>query len=125
MHHCLSKDELKQFLDLKVNNVAITTEDLRLWIDLADNWQDELGALTYFLSHILERRVKDGLDCVGLIRIFYALPEVTWLHIQEFDSKFIDYMLRNLRDKRRNLEEELMDLQNRFREYNYERTLHY
>lgn len=125
MHHCLSKDELRQLLNLKADNLAIETDELRIRIELADNWQDELGALTYLFSHILERRAKGGLDCAGLIKMFYELPEVMSLHIQEFDSDFVEYMLRNIRDKSLTLEEELVGLQNRLREYDYERTLRY
>jgi len=125
MHHCLSKDELQQLLDLRANNVAIEVDELRIWIELAETWQEELGALTYLFSHILERRAKGGLDCAGLIKIFYELPEVMSLHIQEFDADFVEYMLRNIRNKTLTLEEELVGLQTRLREYNYERTLRY
>jgi len=124
MHHCLTKAELQDVLALKVDNIAISTEALRIWVGLADNWQDELGALTYLLSQILERRAKDGYDCETLIRMFYALPDAMWLDIQEFDSRFIKYMLVNLRDRSKSLEDELVELQNRFRDHNYERTLH-
>lgn len=125
MHHCLSKDELQQLLDLKADNVAIETDELRKRIELADNWQEEIGALTYLFSHILERRARGSHDCAGFIRKLYELPEVMSLYIQEFDSDFVEYMLANIRDKSLSLEEELIGLQNRMREYNYERTVRY
>lgn len=125
MHHCLSKDELRQLLDLKAENLAIENDELRIRIELADNWQDEVGAHTYLFSQILERRVKDGHDCARLIQKLYALPEVMSIFIQELDSDFVEYMLANIRDRNLSLEEELVELQNRFREHDYGRTLRY
>ena len=64
-------------------------------------------------------------DCLGVIRIFYELPVIMCLHIQEIGPEFVAYMLSSVRDKSLTLEEELVGLQTRLREYNYERTLRY
>ena len=125
MHHCLTKDELRQLIDMKADGLEIESDELRIRIEHADIWQDEVGALTYLLSQILERRAKEGLDCATFIRTFYEFPEVMSFRIQEFDFEFVEYMLANIRDRRISLEEELIGLQDRLREHDYGRTLRY
>lgn len=125
MHHCLSKDELRQLLNQKAGNLAIASEELRRRIELAENWQDEVGALTYLFSHILEATAKAGRDSKSIIATFYGLPDLMSFHIQDFDLKFIEFMLANIRDRTLTLEDELIGLQNRLREHDYGRTLRY
>src|SRR6266536_3330741 len=73
MHHCLSKEELKQLIDARISEAAIDDELLRIWVSNAESWMDELGGLNYFLSQILERAKKLGESCEGIIDVFYVL----------------------------------------------------
>jgi hypothetical protein len=125
MHYCLNKEELRQLIDLKVNNVNIENDNLRIWVDSSENWLDELGVFSYLFGHILEKKYKCGDDCQSLIEVFYHLEETMFLSVQEFDFKFIDYMLRNLRGTSISLEDELIELQNNLRAYKYGQTLRY
>lgn len=125
MHYCLNKEELRQLIELKANNVDIEDRSLQIWVENAENWQDELGALSYFFSHILERKYRFGENCQNLIEIFYHLEETMFFRLQEFDWKFIEYMLKHLRGDSISLEEELIELQNNISEYKYEQTLRY
>lgn len=125
MHYCLNKEELRQLIDLKVNDVNIENDNLQTWVDSSENWFDELGVFSYLFGHILEKKYKCGDDCQGLIEVFYHLEETMFLSIQEFDFKFIDYMLRNLRGTSISLEDELIELQNNLRAYKYGQTLRY
>ena len=109
----------------EADKVPIEGDNLRLWIELADSWQEEVGAHTYLLAQILERKTKVAGDCLSVIKIFYELPDFMSLHIQEIGPQFVAYMLRNVRDRTLTLEEELVNLQTRLREHNYERTVRY
>ena len=94
-------------------------------IENAENWQDELGCLTYLFAMVLEGKGKDGGDCQRLIDLLYQLAERMYIYIQEFDLDFVEFMLRNVRSAGLSLEEELIDLQNRLREFRYEYALRY
>lgn len=125
MYHCLSRNELKCLIESKISNETIEDDELRLWVDNACYWQDEIAAFNYFLSKILERKLKDGHDCMKLIDIFYMLEEEMAFNVQEFSRDFIDYMLRNIRDPNLSLEEDLIRLQDSLSEHSYHGTLRY
>jgi hypothetical protein len=122
--HCLSKGELEQLIDLLNSSSPVDDEYLSILIDDAKNWQEELGMLTYFVSQIIENK-KASCDCIQLIDLIYKIEEQIFVKLQECDSEYIDYMLKNVCDSHLSLEEELVDIQNRLSEYNYERTLRY
>lgn len=122
MHHCLSKEELEKLIELKANFIdKLDDEDgyLNLWIDNAENWRDELAGLSYFLSKILEIKLKKGIDCQNLIRLIHDLPDQMWLHLQQFDVEFVQYMLAHVRTSELSLEENLIELQNGLGEHQY------
>lgn len=125
MHYCLNREELRQLIEFKFSSKEISTDELQIRIGNAESWQDELGALTYLFSLVLERKVHAGEECAGLIGLLYQLVEDMYLYIQECDSTFIDYMLRNVRRASLTLEEELVELQNGMSEYKYAQTLRY
>ncbi len=122
MHYCLSKEELEKLIELKANSIdRLNDEDgyLSLWIDNAENWRDELTGLSYFLSKILEIKLKKGIDCQNLIRLIHELPDQMWLHLQQFDIEFVQYMLAHVRTSELPLEENLIELQNGLGEHQY------
>jgi hypothetical protein len=121
----MNRDELRQFIDFKAKNKNIERYELLNWIDNAENWQDELSCLTYLFAQILEKTAKDGEDCQKLIELFYQLPEQMYFSIQAFEPNFVEYMLRNTRNRSRSLEDDLVGLQNTMSEYQYGQTLRY
>lgn len=125
MHHCLSKEELKQLINARIGGEEIDDELLRIWVSNAECWMDELGGLNYFLSHILERAKKADESCEGIMDVFFELENHMALVLQEFDFRFIDFMLKRLRDKSISLEDELIGLQEDVGEYRYDRTLRF
>ncbi|SRR6266536_3809409 len=125
MHHCLSKEELKQLIDARISEAAIDDELLRIWVSNAESWMDELGGLNYFLSQILERAKKLGESCEGIIDVFFDLDNHMALVLQPFDFRFIDFMLKRRRDKSISLEDELIGLQEDVGDYRYDRTLRF
>jgi hypothetical protein len=125
MVYCLSKAELSEFLDYCHKNKAPTIEGLSSRIESATLWLEELSALTYLFSHIVENRLESGLDCDELISLYYDLEKNLWLEIQNFDLEFIGYLLHNLTNNELDLEEELIDCQRRRREFYYAKNLRY
>lgn len=122
MHYCLTKEELTKLIDLKANFInGLSSEDwlLSLWVDNAENWQDELTGLSYFLSQILEVKLKQGVDCQNLITLIHELPDQMWVRLQQFDIEFVRYMLAQVRSSGLSLEENLIEIQNSLGEYKY------
>lgn len=120
MPYCMNREELKQFLDFKISCQPIDNNELVHWITEADCWQDELSCLIYLFAQIIDRKNQEEKPCQKLIEFLYQLPEQMYLTIQEFDSEFIDNMLRHIRDNSLSLEEELVKFQDRISQHQYE-----
>jgi hypothetical protein len=125
MVHCLSKLELCEILDYfdkkeqpKIEGLLARAENAQLWID-------ELSALTYLFSQIIEKRLSNDINCDEIIPLYYNLENLVWLQLQNFDIIFIENLLHNLTNDELDLEEELIDCQNRLREYSYAQNLRY
>ncbi len=108
---------------MKVNSAHFSTlesEHLHQWIDRAEQWEDELCGLPYFLSMILMNKAKKGEDCQALIALFYELPNIMNFCIQGFDVAFIEYMLSSGRNYNLDLEDDLVQIQNYLNERRYD-----
>lgn len=125
MHHCLSRDELRELLDARHSGKEIDNELLKVWVESAECWMDELAGLNYFLSQILERKNAAGEDCGQIIDLFFQLEDQMALVLQPFDFRFVDYMLRRVRNRNISLEEELIALQDDVGDYRYDRALRF
>jgi len=125
MHHCLSKEELRQLLDSRNGTKEIDDELLQIWVANAESWVDEISGLNYFLSQILERKRQSGEECGPVIDLFFEMEDTMALTIQAFDLRFVDFMLRCVRDRSMSLEEELIALQNDVGDYRYDRALRF
>ena len=77
------------------------------------------------VSHLLLRRKKSGEDALKLLDALYALDTTMWITIQEMDSEFVSFMLRNLSDSSIDLEEQLGTLQSRLMSFDYDSSLRY
>lgn len=125
MHHCLNKDAISGLIDKQIENLTIDDPVLILRIENAELWYDELSLLSYLLSQILENKKTAGIDCQRLINLIYELSNNMYLTIEEFNFDYICFMLGNLRNKELSLEDELVRIQNGFREYGYDKCLRY
>jgi hypothetical protein len=125
MYYCLNKHELKQFIEYKVDGSSISDDSLKIRIENAEYWQDEIGGLTYLFSQIVDRKVRGGEDCAAYIEILYRLQDEMAFQVHECDRQFIDFMLRNLRDSTLTLEEELVDIQSHLSRYEYRRAIRF
>lgn len=103
----------------------LSDELLQILVSDAEGWTVELGALNYFFSHVLERRKRAGQACAEILDVFFDLENHMSLLTQPFDSRFIDFMLRTVRDVSISLEDDLVSLQNNVGEYRYDRALHF
>ena len=66
--------------------------------------------------------MNDGVD---LIESFYNLENQIFFDIQELDSEFVNFMVRNSRDTDLTLEEQLISLLEKLSDHDYNQTLRY
>jgi len=109
---CLSKEELRIFLGLDDG----PDENRRL----AEDWEQEQIGLSYFLSQILEREQGSARE---LISDFMAVEDGMWFSVEECGPDFVDFLLRNRRDTRLSLSEELIARVEDHRAHNYQKTV--
>jgi hypothetical protein len=125
MHRCLTKAELRELIEARIADTAIEDESLRIWVNNAESWADELAGLNYFVSHILERKKKLGESTDSILDVFFDMDEHMAVVLQAFDFRFVDFMLRTVRNDTLSLEEQLIILQNDVGEYRYDKTLRF
>ncbi|MDZ4751808.1 MAG: hypothetical protein SGI87_09355 [Flavobacteriales bacterium] len=126
MSHCLTKQELREFIEVKFSDKTTELEGLTAWIEYAENWQEELCIFNYLLCCVLESKVADGQECHSIIENAYYLCDTMFLTMQELDYSFIDFMLKHLRqDSVTSLEEELISLQENWSQFIYDKANRY
>lgn len=125
MHYCLNKQELEVLINYILLKINVDCSTLHNHIKCSENWQDELGCLSYLLSEILERNNINGTAPEQIIKLVYGLDEKMFIDIQEFDWKFIEYMVSNVRNSSLTLEDNLIDLQNGLKAFRYDRTIRF
>lgn len=121
MQHCLRKRELDLLVD---NNWTLAEDDdfeeLNLLLQQCKYWENELICFSYFVSQTLERKAKTSADCELILRHTFQQPSEMWLTIQQFDSKFIKYLFRNVRDRNVTLEDGLIEVQTKLGQHIYD-----
>jgi hypothetical protein len=50
--------------------LVVKAESLQILISDAEGWALELGALNYFISHVLERKKRAGENCSETLDVF-------------------------------------------------------
>jgi hypothetical protein len=122
MSYCLRKKELDILVDASWDTSGLEEEHQHLKHQLSqcEFWESEVYVLMYLLSKTLERNLKSGVDCAPIIEKVIQQSTDTWLSLQGFDSKFISYMFRNLRDNKMNLEDNLVEIQENLGGFIYE-----
>lgn len=126
MHYCLNKDELGQFLQSMLAGTPLDGQQLKLVIDSARSWQDELGIHNYLACLLLCRGLDDPKTGREIINLLYGLSDIMAVYIQELEVDFIQYLLRHLSpDALTSLEDSLVEMHAAWRERNYRRALRY
>lgn len=126
MYYCMNKSELGAFIDFKAAGKAVDDKLLRLRIEDSEAWGDQLGALTYLLSHLLDRYLKESsYDCIEIITNLYGLEDSMNFCLHESDVTFVKFMLGNLRDREIDLADELVALQSHLSRYEYGTTIRF
>jgi hypothetical protein len=126
MPYCLDRYELEKLIKAEIEMADIEDDKLRellIRIEHAKNWADELIGFSYFLAKIFEKKLKQGKTIETLKEVLdrtYLLNESMWFEIQEFDEKFVDYVIRFERDPILSLEDDLVQLQNKLSRFEYE-----
>ena len=123
MHYCCNKSELQQLLENECVGKQIESEYLNTVVNCCQNWEATLHGISYFLTQIIEKKMKNEEDCGDLINAFYSVEDQMDFVVQEFDEAFIDYLVRNTRDKNLSLEDEVIQVIGFMCEYKYDRTV--
>jgi hypothetical protein len=125
MHHCLSKSELYDIIDYKLLNKDKIDDANKILLEKAENWEISLDCLIYFFSMLIERKLNNSVNISNIINEFYLLDKSAFIVFQEFDTNFIENLIRNIREESLDLEDELIQLQINMDEHNYEKTLRF
>lgn len=122
MGYCLRKKELDILVDAgwKTSDLEEEYEHLKHQLSQCEFWESEVYVLMYLFSKTLERNLKSGVDCASIIEKVINQSADTWLSLQGFDSEFISYMFRNLRDNKMDLEDNLVEIQENLGKFIYE-----
>jgi len=124
MPFCLDRNELEKLIKAEIEKGDIEDDKLlELRIEYAKDWADQLIGFSYFLSKIFEKKLKQGKTIETLKEVLdqtYLLNESMWFEIQEFDERFVDFILRFERDSILSLEDDLVQLQNKLSRFEYE-----
>ncbi len=117
--HCLSKNDLESFLNNILHGAEIEDNILNILVENCRTYEGYLTGLTYFVAQIVDRRLKKSIHTSMFVSEVYQLQNHVAFEVQEFDNDFVDFLLRNKREKSLNLEEELIDIQNRISDHQY------
>ena len=120
VHHCLNADEVKSLIRYKQSKAIPDNEWLETIFSKAEEWEDELSLLCYFLGKIvLSNRDQDEDAMLEVIEFVYSLPSQMFVTIQPMGADFIDLMLRNTRTSHLSLDDELSNVQRKLGEFDY------
>lgn len=125
MNYCLSKAELFALTDSIFYNKTMQDPNLEVLIEKAKTWDISLYCLVYFFSMILENKLNNNESIRTIIEDFYGLDNLFYVIIQDFDTDFIDFLLKNKREKDIPLEDELIQLQNKLADNKYGRNFRF
>jgi len=117
MNHTLCLDELKEFIRVKCLNSKSFDEKyeyLNEFYNDSLSWDRKLTSINYILSRILEQFEKEGgINSNMVIEYIYNLNEMCDFLVQEGEIQFLESLFQNDRLTFLNLEEELIEAQNR------------
>jgi hypothetical protein len=123
-YQCLSRLDLEEFLSSILDGTEPNSV-LRLLMDNCITYQGYLIGLTYFLAQLIDRRVRKNLSLEHWLENVFSIPDRMAFELQEIDVDFVDYLVRNRREKSLTLEENLIDIQNRFSAHQYGETFRF
>lgn len=123
---CINRQELYYLLELKRKKIGRSKLDAEIFykFEEAENWELQLDIINYFVAQLLERKhkVETKLELVELIYRLHSNNEL-WIEIEEFDFNFIDYLMSHIRDKALNLEENIIDLKDKYTNHDYRQII--
>lgn len=93
MNYCFNKEAISLLLSHKVDKLKIEEEELLSIIELSEGWNCSIFLVNYLLSKIIERRIINGSLSKTLLDDIYSLNNGMNIHIHEFDSDFVDFLL--------------------------------
>ena len=121
LNYCLDIKETKSFLNNHIDK-ELLDEKLNLICYQSTNWDTCLSIISYFVAMSIGSLSKKRGNHQEILNRLYELPNEMFLHIQGFDSDFIDYMMSNLNEFN-SLEEMLIFMEMGLSDHNYDRII--
>lgn len=121
MKYCIDRGHIDILLQCVISgNYSVDDNaELNAILEGSLSWTDEIILIMYFTTKIFEQKMKLGINVEPLLREMETLPDNFFVSYQYFDSKFIEYMMSQVRTSGTTLEEELIHLQSRLNRYEY------
>lgn len=119
---CLTRDQIILFFNYYCNDnetLYSIAPNLERILKFAENYEYQTVIFSYFVSKIFDsdRLVNSSSHN---IEIFYEKVEDIWLHIEEFDYNFINYLLLYNPNSKIELDEDLLIIYEKYKDYKYE-----
>jgi hypothetical protein len=122
MSCCLNREELTRVILCLLKDAALEEAEIQAWAE-GDACEEEVVGLAYLLVQVLTRMKRQGQTVDRAISEFFDLPNRMWFAVEEFGSDFVEYMLRNSRDRSMSLEDDIVEIVTKMRRHQYGHTL--
>lgn len=80
---------------------------------------DELLVIRYFLSHVIERKIRDGYCLENLLKSWSEISSIVFTSYFDFDVEFSDFLMSHCRTSMLTLEEELLQMVGKYVNHDY------
>lgn len=122
-HSCLNTDQLRLLIKSLSDSLEPDDHELGMLFANCRDWSHEISVLTYLLTRCIDKFSDQ--EHHEILDLFYKLPDLMYINIQELDRSFVEFMLKHQRDRDETMEEQLIQLQRLLREYNYHEQIRY
>ena len=122
-HHCLALEQLTRFVEVEIEGRKLYNDEIIIK-ELFSNWHTwdiELVCLTHLLSRVLERKQKDLANVQSILSSIFQISEEKGFifTFEQINETFVNYMFEFDRQSTMDIDEQLIEIHNYLREYNY------
>lgn len=125
MYFCLNREELKILIDSTLDSIQVNEKYLKKIIEDSSSWLCTLGVVNYSFALFLEQKKKLYLDRIEFVQHLYSIDQYMDFQIHEIEKPLVDFMMSDIPDRQLTLEENLIDLQKRFYNHDYSKSIRY
>ncbi|MDR0865672.1 MAG: hypothetical protein LBO74_12180 [Candidatus Symbiothrix sp.] len=109
-NYCLNREEIRTLIEHKLYNQDAPSNLKEIFDGASQNWDINVISCNSLLSIILEQYLKEDIVIEDLIERYYMLEEAMYITIEEFDDRFVEFLLEHKMPQKRNTKiSELME----------------